>query len=388
MRIAYYTVYGGGGECFHEQNTTQVLSSCTAYNNRNKQNIMRACVAPLVKRRWFSSVLTTNEIDPSQLVHGITKDRLESDPELSEFMKANFPDKFAVVGVEGSEDVDIDVDYSTLLGRKTKMDVVQSTGYHKKVPIVHPRNIRPLTTYFRDPHRDDGTRNSKRLRYHEGLIPGLLYGSDPYKEIYSHQHESKIFVKTPWKFLQSELDRYHRNFESRVYDLTILNGPDDDTGGTQLKVTPQNVQRHPVMSTIYCVNFLRYHPRRPLLIPVRFVNQEECVALKRDGYIVPIKRHVECLVEDGVDIPESIDVDCAGLQVRQVVRLNKLIIPEGVTISKRVIKRADDFIAGIVYGKGQAEEEDDKPKEEGKKESAKAPAADAAKKDADSKPKK
>jgi large subunit ribosomal protein L25 len=346
---------------------------------------MRVIVAPIFKRRWLSSLRSINEIDPSQLVHGITKERLESDPELAEYMKANFPDKFATVDGGGSNDLDVDVDFSSLLGRKTKIDDVHSIGYQKKVAIVYPRNIRPLTAYNRDPNRDDGTRNSKRLRYHEGLIPGLLYGGDPYKEIYSHQHESKMFVKTPWKLLQSELDRYHRNFESRVYDLTILNGPDDDTGGTNLLVTPQNVQRHPVMSTIYCVNFLRYHPRRPLQIPVRFVNQEESVALKRDGYIVPIKRHLECLIEDGVDIPESIDVDCAGLQVRQVVRLNKLIIPEGVTISKRVLKRADDFIAGIVYGKGQAEEEDDKPKEEGKKESAKAPAADATKKDADGK---
>ena len=346
---------------------------------------MRAIAAPFVKRRWLSSLRITNAIDPSQLVHGVTKNRLESDPELAEYMKANFPDKFAAVDGEGSKDDDIDLDFSTLLGRKTKMDDARSIGYQKKVAIVYPRNIRPLTTFFRDPNRDDGTRNSKRLRHHEGLIPGLLYGGDPSKEIYSHQHDSKIFVKTPWKLLQSELDRYHRSFESRVYDLSILNGPDDDTGGTKLLVTPQNVQRHPVMSTIYCVNFLRYHPRRPLLIPVRFVNQEECVALKRDGYIVPIKRYLECLVEDGVDIPESIDVDCAGLQVRQIVRLNKLIIPEGVTISKRVLKRSDDFIAGIIYGKGQAEEEDDKPKEEGKKETAKAPAADATKKDADNK---
>jgi large subunit ribosomal protein L25 len=346
---------------------------------------MRAIFNPLVNRRWLSSLRTSNDIDPSQLVHGITNERLKSDPELAEYMKANFPDKFASSDGGSAEDVDVDIDFSTLLGIKKKKEIVQSIGYQKKVALVYPRNIRPLTTYFRDPNRDDGTRNSKRLRYHEGLIPGLLYGSDPYKEIYSHQHESKVFVKTPWKLLQSELDRYHRNFESRVYNLTILNGPDDDSEGTQLLVTPQNVQRHPVMSTIYCVNFLRYHPRRPLQIPVRFVNQEESVALKRDGYIVPIKRHLECLVADGVDIPESIDVDCGGLQVRQVVRLNKLIIPEGVTISKRVLKRADDFIAGIVYGKGQAEEEDDKSKEEVKKDSAKASAADAAKKDADGK---
>lgn len=347
---------------------------------------MRAIAASFIRRRWLSSLRSTNDLDPTQLVHGVSKVRMESDPALAEYMKANFPEKFAPAEGEGTNQADIDSDYATLLGRKTKMDNVKvSTGYEKKVPIVYPRNIRPLTTYLRDPNRDDGTRSSKRLRYHEGLIPGLLYGSDPFEQIYSHQDESRIFVKTPWNFLQSELDRYHRSFESRVYNLTILNGPDDDSGGTQLKVTPQNLQRHPVMSSIYCCNFLRYHPQRPLPIPIKFVNQEECVALKRDGFIVPIKRYVECLIEDGVDIPESIDVDCSGLQVRQVVRLNKLIIPEGVTISKRVIKNQKDFIAGIVYGKGRAEEDEKEPSKETKKESQKTPAADAAKKDADSK---
>jgi large subunit ribosomal protein L25 len=349
--------------------------------------LMRTTLATIVRKRWLSELRVNTNFDPSQLVDGVTKERVDNDPDLADYLKANFPDKFQSTGI-GADDDDIDLDFSALLGKTSKLYEVKAVNYEKKVPISYPRNIRPLTTYQRDPHRDDGTRNSKRLRYHEGLIPGLLYGGDPNKEIYSRQPESKFFVKTPWKFLQSELDRYHRSFESRVYDLTILNGPDDDTEGTRLKVTPQNVQRHPVMSTIYCVNFLRYHPRRPLKIPIRFINQEESVALKRDGYIVPIQRYLECLVEDGADIPESIDVDCVGLHVRQVVRLSKLILPDGVTISKRVLKRSDDFIAGIIYGKGQGEEEEEeKPKDEGKKESSSsAPVAAAApKKDADAK---
>jgi large subunit ribosomal protein L25 len=320
--------------------------------------------------RWFSSVKVSPNFDPSKLVQGMTKERMDKDPELAEYMKANYPEAFATDG-EGATDDDIEINFSELLGRKSDLDDDKFVAYEKKVPIVYPRGIRPLTTYQRDPHRDDGTRNSKRLRYHEGLIPGLLYGGDPFLGIHSHRPESKIFVKTPWNFLQSELDRYHRSFESRVYDLTLLSGPDDDTGGVVHRVTPQNVQRHPVMSTIYCVNFLRYHPNRPLKIPIRFINQEESVALKRDGYIVPMRRYAECLIEDGVDIPESIDVECTGLRVRQVIRLKDLIIPDGVRISKRVLKRADDFVVGIVYGKGQGEEEEEKSKEEKSKEDSK-----------------
>ena len=72
-------------------------------------------------------------------------------------------------------------------------------------------------------------------------------------------------------------------------------------------VRPANMQRHPIQNKIYCVNFLRYHPGRPIRIPIRFINEEESPALKRGGFIVPINKTVECIVEDGAVIPESID---------------------------------------------------------------------------------
>jgi large subunit ribosomal protein L25 len=347
-------------------------------------------VAHHLNKRCFSSVKASIYVDPSKLVDGVTRERLEQEPGLMEYMKANFPEAFAEEG-EGTLDEIVDINYDELLGRKTKSKKKEeNVAYEKKVEVVYPRNIRILTSYLRDSERDEGSRNSRRLRW-EGFIPGLLYGGDPNLGIFSHQEESKIFIKTPWKLLQSELDRYHRSFESRVYDLTLLSSPDDDSGGVIHRVTPQNVQWHPVMRNIYCANFIRYHPRRPLKLPIRFINQEESIALKRDGFIVPIQRFVECLVEDGVDIPESIDVDCTGLQVRQVIRLGKLIIPDGVRISERVLKKSVDFIAGIVYGKGlgEDEEEEKKGKEESKTDKGSgqqaASAAATPKKDADEK---
>jgi large subunit ribosomal protein L25 len=341
-------------------------------------------------KRCFSSVTASINVDPSKLVQGVTRERLAQEPELMEYMKANFPEAFAEEG-DGALDEIFEIDYDELLGRKPKLKKKkEDVARAKRVEVLYPHNIRPLTSYLRDSEHDEGTRNSRRLRW-EGFKPGLLYGGDPNLGIFSHQPESKIFIKTPWKLLQSELDRYHRSFESRVYDLTLLSSPDDDSGGVVHRVTPQNVQWHPVMRDIYCANFIRYHPGRPLKLPIRFINQEESVALKRDGFIVPIQRFVECLVEDGVDIPESIDVDCSGLQVRQVIRLGKLIIPDGVRISERVLKKSVDFIAGIVYGKGLGddEEEDKKNKDEAKKDKASGqqPAAAAAtpKKDADEK---
>jgi large subunit ribosomal protein L25 len=333
--------------------------------------VLLRTVLPSLGRRSFSSLGL--KLDPSRLVHGVTKERMERDPELTEFMRANFPEAFDEG--EGNQQEELNVNIAELMGEDPKLvEEYKSVSEKRSKAIAYARNIRPLTTYFRDPVREDGTRNSKKLRYHEGLIPGLLYGGNPSLGIFSHQPGSKIFVKTPWRFLQSELDRYHRSFESRVYDLTVLESPDDDSGGTVHRVTPQNVQRHPVMSTIYCANYLRYHPGRPLKLPVNFINQEESVALKRDGFIVPIQRYVECFIDEGVDIPESMDVECTGLQVRDVIRTERLIVPEGVRFSDRVKKRGNEFILGVVYGKGKGDDEEETkeaPKETAAKESAK-----------------
>jgi large subunit ribosomal protein L25 len=169
--------------------------------------------------------------------------------------------------------------------------------------------------------------------------------------IFSHQPESKTFIKTPWRVLQRELDRYHRGFESRVYDLTVLESPDDDSGGTVHRVIPKNVQRHPVMSSIYCANYCRYHAGRPIKIPLVYINEEESPVLKRDGFIVPIQRSVECFVEDGVPIPEKLELECTGLRYKQVVRRDRVLLPDGVRFSDRVIKKGDLFIIGVVFGK-------------------------------------
>jgi hypothetical protein len=223
------------------------------------------------------------------------------------------------------------------------------------VPEIYEYNIRPLITYLRDPETEEGRRISYQMRKFEQLIPGLVYGGNPQLGIYSHQPDSKILIKTPNRYLQREMDRFGNNFESRVYDLTILENEDDDIeSGTVHRVTPQNLQKHPVRDTMYyCCNFVRYHAGRPLKIPITYANEEESSALKRDGFIVPINKYVECFIEDGVTIPEKIELECTGLQYKDVIRKDRLLVPDGVRLSDRVNKKGDNFIIGVVFGKSR-----------------------------------
>ena len=292
--------------------------------------------------RSFSSLQT----DPSKLVHGLTKEKVEADANLQNYLKANFPEAFEEQRKE--EQKTQQKDEGLKLAKDSGDVAVETKGDPE-------RNIRTLTCYLRDPKLEEGSRVCKRMRYVDRMIPGLLYGSDPNLGLFSHQPESKTFIKTPWKFLQAELDRYRRSFESRVYELTVLESPDDDSEGTVHRVVPKNVQRHPVKEAIYCANFCRYHAGRPLKIPIVYINEEESYTLKRDGFIIPIQRFVECFVEDGAPIPERIELECTGLQFKNVIRVDRLILPDGVRFSERVLKRGNDFIVGVVSGKSRGE---------------------------------
>jgi hypothetical protein len=54
-------------------------------------------------------------------------------------------------------------------------------------------------------------------------------------------------------------------------------------------------------------------------------------------------------VEDGVPIPEFIEMDSTGLRLKEVIRLDRLIFPEGVKASKRV--KEEKFLVGTVFGR-------------------------------------
>ncbi|GAX14276.1 hypothetical protein FisN_1Hh471 [Fistulifera solaris] len=293
-------------------------------------------------RRVLAKALSSLRQDPSVFVQGLTKAKAETDDVTLAYLKANYPIAFQE---EEKQQASAPIIKSNDVESKTVSD------------DSYELNIRPLTCYLRDSEKETGSRSSEWLR-EEKMIPGILYGGDPSLGIRSDQPESKFLIKTPWRLLQAELDRYHRSFESRVYDLTVED-PDDDSSGTVHRVIPQNVQRHPVKETIYCANFCRYHAGRPIRLPLVYVNEEESPALKRDGFIIPIQRYVECFVGEGTPIPERLELECTNLQFKEVIRVDRVILPDNVRLSDRVLKRGDDYILGVVHGKNRGGSSDD-----------------------------
>jgi len=274
--------------------------------------------------------------NPSFIVDGVTTEDLERDAELADFFAANFTEPPPTV--------------QSLNKKKAEK------SKQKQLEAMDPLaalNIRRMQCFLRDSVSEDGSRACRSMRVKQKIIPGVIYGGDKSLNISSNGHDSRIFVKTPLPEVQREMDRYNINIVSRVYELTVM---DQESGDvlSQHRVIPRDVQLHPVLNKPYCINYMRYYPGRNLKIPIRYINQEESPGLKRGGYIIPINRHLECTVEDGVPIPESIDLDCTGVRVKDKLRLERLIIPDGVLVSKNVNQKT--FLVGPVFGRGIKEE--------------------------------
>lgn len=269
-------------------------------------------------------------VNVDNLLPGVTTEMVKKDPILQDYIQSNFPELF-----ETDQD-------------RAKLGVT-NWGELRRAAPKPALNIRSMATLKRS---EEGSNQCFAMR-EEGFIPGIIYGGDPTQGIKGNDFSKRIFVKTPSRFIQSETDRYGHAFLSRVYDLTLYETEDqllaEEAGGIVHRVLPRDVQRHPVNDLVYCCNFLRYFPGRPIKIPLTLINEEESPALKRDGYLIPINRFVECVIEDGVSIPEELEVECTGLQLKEVIRLDRIIFPEGVQPSRKVRKQKD-WMVGPIHG--------------------------------------
>ncbi len=64
-------------------------------------------------------------------------------------------------------------------------------------------------------------------------------------------------------------------------------------------------------------------------------------------------------MEEGVPIPEAIELECTGVAIKDVLRMDRLIFPDGVRPSDRI--DAKNFVVGPVFGgrSGAVDDADD-----------------------------
>lgn len=182
-------------------------------------------------------------------------------------------------------------------------------------------------------------KGAARTARRNGMVPGIVYGggADP------------LPINLDFNKLLTRLRK--GRFMSTLFNLKV-EGQDD------VRIICRGVQRHVVKDLPTHVDFMRLKrtSRVDIFIPVEFINEEECKALKSGGGTLTVVRNeVEMNVLAG-DIPDHITVDLAGRKMGDVIHFSDIALPGDI---KPVISDRDFVIANIAAPKTIAADDDD-----------------------------
>ncbi len=174
------------------------------------------------------------------------------------------------------------------------------------------------------------------------MVPGVVYGGD----------QDPLAIQIPFNTLLKKLKE--GRFLSTLFNLKV-------EGEEDVRVICRNVQRDVVKDLPTHLDLLRLRrtSKINLFIHVDFINEDECPGIKNGGVLTVVRPDVELRVTAG-DIPESITVDLAGLEIGDIVHISDVTLPEG---AKPTIDR-DFVIANISAPSGLKASDDDEEGED------------------------
>lgn len=191
---------------------------------------------------------------------------------------------------------------------------------------------------------EQGTSASRRLRK-TGKLPGILYGG--------HKDPVAITLDHNEVILQLRNDAFYSHI------LTV------NLDGQAEKAILRDLQRHPFKPTLIHIDLLRVTADEAIRVhvPVHFVNEEICKGVKTGGGMINrqvMEVEVECLP---ADLPESIEIDLANLDVGEAVHLSELPLPPGVTVAALAHDGHDASVVSILGARGESLDDDADPTE-------------------------
>lgn len=186
---------------------------------------------------------------------------------------------------------------------------------------------RPFSVQLRDAEGSNACRNLRK----EGLVPGVLYGSD-WPD--TTANAPKLSIQMCAKAIKKDLRLLSMSLGNTLYELDV------DGQSKQLAIVKQ-LQICPVTDEPLCLNFLRYKPGTKIRLPVVYINDDASVDIKRGAYVVHINRFVKCVCNLPDSIPRVITVDLTGLNIGDLVRLSDVKLPDGIV---PVLGKATDLI--------------------------------------------
>ena len=179
-----------------------------------------------------------------------------------------------------------------------------------------------------DPRERTGSNKARVIRKIDGMVPAIVYGDE--KETLN----IKLKLNELTKAAENEL----------FYTQVLL----IKTGENEEKVVLKELQKDPAKGKFLHADFQRVSRKTKLkvVIPVNFVNEDECVGIREDGGVVAKAiREIEIMCLAG-NIPESIDVDIENLHLGESLRLTEISLPEGSEIPG-LSEETDQMVASI-----------------------------------------
>ena len=165
-----------------------------------------------------------------------------------------------------------------------------------------------------DSRERTGTNKAREIRNIDGMVPAIVYGDE--KETLN---------------IKLKLNELTKASENELFYTQVLLIKTEDN---EEKVVLKELQRDPAKGRFLHADFQRVSRKTKLkvIIPVNFINEEECVGIKIDGGVVAKAiREIEIMCLAG-NIPESIDVDIENLNLGDSIRLTEISLPEGSEI--------------------------------------------------------
>ena len=165
-----------------------------------------------------------------------------------------------------------------------------------------------------DSRERTGTNKAREIRNIDGMVPAIVYGDE--KETLN---------------IKLKLNELTKASENELFYTQVLLIKTEDN---EEKVVLKELQRDPAKGKFLHADFQRVSRKTKLkvIIPVNFINEEECVGIKIDGCVVAKAiREIEIMCLAG-NIPESIDVDIENLNLGGSIRLTEISLPEGSEI--------------------------------------------------------
>jgi large subunit ribosomal protein L25 len=181
-----------------------------------------------------------------------------------------------------------------------------------------------------------------------GDVPGIVYGGgvDP------------LPINIPFNVLLKRLKQ--GRFLATLFNMKV-EGQDD------VRVICRNVQRDVVKDLPTHVDFMRLKrtTKINLYIPVEVAGEDDCPGLRRGGVLNLVRPEVELLVTAS-DIPESIRVDVAGLDIGDSLTISSVSLPEGAkpTIDRDFVIATISAPSGLARGDDEEEGEGDEAETE------------------------